>query len=364
MAQLEFQDLPISPWLGLDSDELVKTMNQKVRQTTFKERWKYTSAKKAFNLNLEAIERVPDFGGSTQSGVTISDKSNPRILRLTSHKIINEKILMISKAKSPVSIEITESLEQPLEITYPTTCAPLFVFISDGVSCQINEYFEGTKDQHQAIWVELGQNSTLAHTRQSLIEGVSEWKYLHAVQGRDSHYELHSHNVGGSLKRQDFDIRLEGDGANFHLKSASFLSESRHIDQQITLNHLGKNTKSTQVINNVADSKATATCNGRIVIDNGSSKADASLSNKNLALGDNVTFNAKPELEIYNDDVSCSHGATISQLSESELFYLTSRGVHPARAKNMMARGFLNEAISGALQEISTHRLESFFPKI
>ena len=117
MAQLEFQDLPISPWLGLDSDELVKTMNQEVRQTSFKERWKYTSAKKAFNLNLEAMERMPDFGGSTQPGVTISDKPNLRVLRLTSHKIINEKILMISKAKSPVSIEITESLEEPLEIT-------------------------------------------------------------------------------------------------------------------------------------------------------------------------------------------------------------------------------------------------------
>ena len=91
LAQLEFQDLPVSPWLGLNSDELVKTMNQKVRQTSFKERWKYTSAKKAFNLNLEAMERMPDFGGSTQPGVTISDKPNPRILRLTSHKIINEK---------------------------------------------------------------------------------------------------------------------------------------------------------------------------------------------------------------------------------------------------------------------------------
>ena len=339
-------------------------MNQKVRQAPFKERWKYTSAKKAFNLNLDAMERVPDLRGSTQPGVRISDEPNQRILELTSHKVINEKILMISKSKYPVSIEITEPLEKPLEITYPSTCAPLFVFISNGVSCQINEYFEGTGDQYQAIWLELGQNSTLAHTRQSLIEEVNEWKYLHALQGQNSYYELHSHNVGGSLKRHDFDVQLAGDGAHFHLKSASFLSESRHIDQQITLNHLGKKTKSTQVINNVADSNATATCNGRIVIDNGSSKADASLSNKNLALGDNVTFNAKPELEIYNDDVSCSHGATISQLSESELFYFTSRGVHPARAKNMMARGFLNDAVSGALQENSTHRLESFFPKI
>ena len=118
------------------------------------------------------------------------------------------------------------------------------------------------------------------------------------------------------------------------------------------------------MINNVADSKATAMCNGRIVINSDSSKADASLSNKNLSLGDYVTFNAKPELEIYNDDVSCSHGATISQLSESELFYLTSRGVHPAQAKNMMARGFLNNAVSGPLQENSIQKLESYFAKI
>jgi len=364
LAQLEFQDLPVSPWLELDADELVKTMNLKVRETPFKERWKYTSAKKAFNLKINPMEHSPDFSGSEQPGVIITDKPDHRVLELISHKIINEKIFMISNAKSPVVVEITQTLAKPLEITYPSTCAPLFLFISDGVSCQINEYFESNEDQHQAIWLELGRNSKVAHTRQSLVEDVNEWKYLYALQDRSSDYELHSHNVGGSLKRHDFDIQLKGDDANFNLKSASFLSEGKHIDQQITLNHQGKSTKSAQIINNVADSGATATCNGRIVINNGSSKADASLSNKNLSLGDNVTFNAKPELEIYNDDVSCSHGATISRLSESELFYLTSRGVHPAQAKNMMARGFLNNAVSGALEEDSIQRLESFFAKI
>jgi len=339
-------------------------MNLKVRETPFKERWKYTSAKKVFNLNLKSMERSPDFNGSEQPGVTITDKPNHRVLELTSHKIINEKIFMISKAKYPILVEITKTLAKPLEINYPSTCAPLFLFISDGVSCQINECFEGGEDQHQAIWLELGSNSEVAHTRRSLIEDVNEWKYLYALQDRDSYYELHSHNVGGSLKRHDFDIQLKGDGANFNLKSASFVGAGKHIDQQITLNHLGKNTKSIQMINNVADSGATATSNGRIVINNGSSKADASLSNKNLSLGDNVTFNAKPELEIYNDDVSCSHGTTISQLSESELFYLTSRGVPPSQAKNMMARGFLNNAVSGALEEDSIQRLESYFAKI
>ena len=151
MAQLEFQDLTVSPWLGLDSSELVKTLNQILQQAPFKERWKYTSAKRAFELGAPPMERLPKFSGSDQPGVKITDKPNRRVLELTSHKIINEKILMISKAKCPVTVEITEPLERPLEITYPNTCAPLFVFISNYVSCEINEFFESTEDQYQAI---------------------------------------------------------------------------------------------------------------------------------------------------------------------------------------------------------------------
>ena len=74
-----------------------------------------------------------------------------------------------------------------------------------------------------------------------------------------------------------------------------------------------------------------------------------------------MTFNAKPELEIYNDDVTCSHGATIGQLSDSELFYLASRGIDPESAKTMMAKGFLSKALDGPLAQESNRHFDQLF---
>jgi len=361
LAQLDFDNLKVEPWLGVNTTDVRQQLAFNSGESTFNERWKYTSAKKVFNLKISADKTLPLLNGCDQPGVNCSEEPSEHIRELVSPKLIDEKILMISQTKTPLSIEISQSLEEPLQITHFENCSAIFLFIRQGVKCQIDECFKGEGAQRHAMWLLIDQGAQVVHSRQSLNHSVRAWKYLNLSQDADSSYESHCHNVGGELKRDDFDIALKGDNSSFRLKSASFIGPNQHLDQQISLVHQGRNSSSNQQINNVGDTKSTATCNGRILIEAPASKANAALSNRNLSLGQHVTFNAKPELEIYNDDVTCSHGATIGQLSDLELFYLNSRGIDPENAKTMMARGFLNKALAGPLEQGSNQHFDRLF---
>mgnify|MGYP005686994099 FL=1 len=123
------------------------------------------------------------------------------------------------------------------------------------------------------------------------------------------------------------------------------------LDQQVTLEHLVANGKSKQVVHNIVADGGKCTFNGRIHIHEDANGTDATLANKNLGLGKNATINTKPELEIYTDDVTCAHGATIGQLSDQELFYLTSRGISPESAQALLSEGFLRQCTQGPLAE-------------
>ena len=129
------------------------------------------------------------------------------------------------------------------------------------------------------------------------------------------------------------------------------VAERLNLDQQITIEHINPHTTSRQRVHNIVADRGKSTFNGRIHIHEGAKNSDAQLSNKNLGLGANATINTKPELEIYNDDVSCAHGATIGQLDDNQLFYLCSRGVAPAVARRLLCEGFLQQCVDGPLAD-------------
>ena len=125
---------------------------------------------------------------------------------------------------------------------------------------------------------------------------------------------------------------MDGQGAEAKLVSAGMVDNKAALDQQITLEHRQPRGRSEQTIHNIVANGGKCALNGRTHIHDGASGTDAQLSNKNLGMGDNANINTKPELEIYTDDVSCSHGATVGTLSQEALFYLTSRGIDKAAA--------------------------------
>ena len=164
-------------------------------------------------------------------------------------------------------------------------------------------------------------------------------------QQRSSHFESHSVGFGGSLRRHDLHVRLEGEGAECKLNGVVVTQGTQHYDNHTTIEHVAANCNSEETYRNIAADKSHAVFNGRIHIHQDAQKSNANMSNKNLLLTSGAEIDTKPELEIYADDVLCAHGATIGQLDKESIFYLVSRGLSPRDAKVLLTMAFINELV-------------------
>jgi Fe-S cluster assembly protein SufD len=164
-------------------------------------------------------------------------------------------------------------------------------------------------------------------------------------QQRSSRFESHSVGFGGTLRRHDLHVRLEGEGAECKLNGVVVTRGSQHYDNHTTIEHVAANCNSEETYRNIAADKSHAVFNGRIHIHQDAQKSNANMNNKNLLLTSGAEIDTKPELEIYADDVLCAHGATIGQLDKQSIFYLVSRGLSPHDAKVLLTMAFINELV-------------------
>ncbi len=164
--------------------------------------------------------------------------------------------------------------------------------------------------------------------------------------GRESHYRSFTMTVNGVLTRNESILEFTGDDAKATVGGASAGDgKGFHHDDTVFVTHDSLNCESRQVFKNVLRNGATGVFQGKILVKQGAQKTDGYQISQALMLDDNSNFFAKPELEIYADDVICSHGATVGAIDEEALFYLISRGVPKAQAEDMLVLAFLNEAI-------------------
>ena len=154
-----------------------------------------------------------------------------------------------------------------------------------------------------------------------------------------------------NFQRQDLNVVLGGRGARLSSVGAAVVQDGGRLDQQLVIEHASQDTLSRIKQHNLAAGGSRCTFNGRIHIHPGAAGADADLSNRNLALDPSAEVNTKPELEIYNDDVRCAHGATVGQLDAEALFYLLSRGLEPRQAQRLLSLGFLRDGVAGPFAE-------------
>ena len=164
-------------------------------------------------------------------------------------------------------------------------------------------------------------------------------------QQRSSRFESHSVGFGGTLRRHDLHVRLEGEGAECKLNGVVVTQGTQHYDNHTTIEHVAANCNSEETYRNIAADKSHAVFNGRIHIHQDAQKSNANMSNKNLLLTNGAEIDTKPELEIYADDVLCAHGATIGQLDKESIFYLVSRGLSRRDAKVLLTMAFINELV-------------------
>lgn len=184
-------------------------------------------------------------------------------------------------------------------------------------------------------------------------------------QQRNSRFQSHNVGFGGTLRRHDLHVRLEGEHAECKLNGVVVTQGSQHYDNHTTIEHVAANCNSEETYRNIAADKSHAVFNGRIHIHQDAQKSNANMSNKNLLLTDGAEIDTKPELEIYADDVLCAHGATIGQLDKKSLFYLVSRGLSPRDAKVLLTMAFINELVDQIpveqVRNIASIGLNQFF---
>ena len=184
-------------------------------------------------------------------------------------------------------------------------------------------------------------------------------------QSKDSNFISHNFSMGKKLSRRDYNIELDESGANCNLFGLYLVDNENHIDHHTTIEHKEAYCNSNENYKGILSGKSTGVFNGRIHVHPDAQKTDAIQNNRNLLLSDDAIIHTKPELEIYADDVKCTHGATVGQLDEKALFYLRTRGLNQSKSQKMLMRAYVgeitdeisNEKIRDELMEMILDRL-------
>ncbi|SCY86369.1 Fe-S cluster assembly protein SufD [Flavobacterium caeni] len=164
-------------------------------------------------------------------------------------------------------------------------------------------------------------------------------------QKEQTHVSVHTFSFGGNLTRNNLNFYHEGEGIDSTLKGITIIEGKQHVDHYTLVHHATPNCESHQNYKGIFGDRSTGVFNGKIFVEKEAQKTDAFQQNNNILLSDKATINAKPQLEIFADDVKCSHGCTIGQLDDKAMFYMQSRGIPQKEAKALLMYAFSNEVI-------------------
>lgn len=212
-------------------------------------------------------------------------------------------------------------------------------------------------DDAQVTWVIVRQRG----------DDCVELNRLQARLGKNSRFTLYIINAGVRLLRQEVKVDLLGHGADFQLRGVNLLAGKTHTDITMEVRHLVEGTTSTEIVRNVVMDEARGVFQGIIRVAQIAQKTDARMACNSLVLSDKAEFDAKPELEIFADDVACGHGATVTEIDRTHLFYLMARGIPERQARALLIKAFVdelveeleNEVLEAALKQVIDQWLET-----
>ena len=164
-------------------------------------------------------------------------------------------------------------------------------------------------------------------------------------QKQQSHVSVHTFAFGGKLTRNNLNFYQNGEHIDSTLKGITIIGDKQHVDHNTLVHHIEPNCESHQDYKGIFGDSATGVFNGKVIVEKEAQKTNAFQANNNVLISDKATVNTKPQLEIFADDVKCSHGCTIGQLDESALFYLRTRGIPEKEAKALLMYAFANNVL-------------------
>ncbi len=174
-------------------------------------------------------------------------------------------------------------------------------------------------------------------------------------------FASHAFSTGAKIQRHDIGIALKGEGADGTMNGVYLADGERLIDTHTSLDHAMPHCTSHEVYKGILAGKAKAVFNGRIIVRLDAQKTDAKQTNRALLLSDDATINSNPQLEIFADDVKCTHGAAVGQLDEEAMFYLQARGLNRVEARDMLLHAFAGEVMEGLKIPALREQIETNF---
>lgn len=279
-----------------------------------------------------------------------------------------------------IKLDAGVQLDAPLQLVFVSTkrpqsiaCHPrILLQLGQGAQATLLETWFGLEGaanfSNSYMQISLAESAQLEHFRLQR-EAVGEFHVsrLSVNQQTASRYISHTLNLGGLWVRNDLHGRLNAPEAETMFNGLYLADGRQHIDNHTRIDHLAPNTRSDELYRGIISGHGHAVFNGKVVVAKHAIKTDAAQANDNLLLSRQGEIDTKPELEIYADDVKCSHGATIGQLDEQSLFYLRSRGLGLEQARDLLVGAFaltvLNRIVSPALRVFARQQLTTALPQ-
>ena len=378
--------------LSKESQELFGEFISKGFPTIKDEEWKYTSLKKiiseSYTLHYSANKNtLKDFekyflgfknkivfldgnlvSSSNIKGVTISDYTSFK--NLSNHSSLDFLNASLSKNGFTISVDENIQIEEPIEILFLNTTENIFsqyrncISIGKNSSVKFIEQNKNVSDlnslSNNFTQINCAENSNVEFNkiqndtaRSKLIDT------LNVYQKSDSVCTVNTVIFGGLFIRNNLNFEQNGQNAESNMNGITLLTKNQFVDNHTFVDHKNANCRSNELYKGIYLDKSKGVFNGKIMVRKDSQKIDAFQANNSLLLNNDASINSKPQLEIYADDVKCSHGCTIGQLDSESLFYLRSRGVSLEEAKGLLTFAFASEAI----QNISIAELRSLVQK-
>ncbi|MGH9819839.1 MAG: Fe-S cluster assembly protein SufD, partial [Pyrinomonadaceae bacterium] len=246
-----------------------------------------------------------------------------------------------------VTIPKETKVDEPIEISFAADeAAAIFprILIVAEAGCKatiIETYTSPSKSfTDAAVQIVVEENASITHYRvQKDAQEAFNVGTTEISLGRDSRYNSTNINLGSALSRHDIDLKFTQEGGEAFVDGLYMLNGTQHHDTHSIIDHLVPNCTSHQSYKGILNDKSRGVFNGKVFVRENAHGTDAKQSNKNLLLSNDARIDTKPQLEIYNDDVKCAHGATVGQLEEEELFYLLTRGLPENLARNLLTYG-------------------------
>jgi Fe-S cluster assembly protein SufD len=253
-----------------------------------------------------------------------------------------------------LALRVSQPIANPVRLTFSTHGnARLLIVLAESASLTLVENHTAGESGLRNVGAEfvLGASARLDHIRLAETADAVHIGTFAVMVESGAQYHGHYTNFGARLSRVDANIVLNGEGAEAHLSGVDVLTDATHADVTTHMDHSFGNTTSTQLFKKVAGGKAKSIYQGKVTVRPGANGSDSRQTAKGLLLSDRAEIDLKPELEIFADDVKCAHGAAVGDLDTDSLFYLRSRGIPEAEARNMLVHAFLADALEGIENE-------------